>query len=62
MLTSGQDIFLMPVRYLGGDVKLVVVCTIVCKGRALDWRYSEDSWYLMPEEWKRMSRDKYEER
>lgn len=54
--------FLMPVRYLAGDAKLVVVCTIVLKRRALDWRYSEDSWYLMPEEWKRMSRDKYEER
>jgi len=32
--------FLMPVRYLVGDAKLVVVCTIVLKRRALDWRYA----------------------
>lgn len=51
----------MPARYLAGDAKLAVACTVVRK-RTLDWRHSGGSWGLMPEEWERMSGDKCEGR
>lgn len=49
--------FLMPVRYPGGDVKLVLGYTKVSERRALGWRYSEYRWYLKPGEWIRLSGD-----